>query len=462
MLNKKEAKKRGESDDPTMTGEWSSFHKTVWKDVLLQQLDSNKSLDILDIGISSGLFACILSDKGHRVTSIDHSTSMIDNDKENIQQLATTPRLLTKDVTKLDLPDESFDVIISRNNTWSFEDTKWMYSEMKRILRPGGKLLIYDANWHKHYFDESVENFEASSLVNVDRPKWDETVLNRLGFDVAIRKDIGQFVYTGEEQELYGASPLFEICAVKSSMSKEKEDIHDYWQKRSSTFGFLLKEESIQPWSEPIKRHLPKGQLKVLDVGTGTGSIAAITAMLGHDVTGIDLCSNMIEEAKQNAQESELDISFMCTDAGELPFEDNTFDVVISRNVVWALMNPEEVLLQWKRVLKPGGTLFYFDGNHYYYLFDEEDKKAREAYAAITGTAYVNHPEEVDYSEMEQAALKLPLSKFDRPYEWDNKVLPKLGFQIEAIETERPQDLLKDGIAEGFYTSFHVVAKKKG
>lgn len=436
MLNKAETREgNGDGYNLDLTKEWSSHHERTWKEILLQQIDSQAPLDILDIGESSGLFAYILSNQGHHISTID--------------------------LNEFDLPDESFDIIISRNSTWGFEDPKWMYSEMKRILRPGGKLLIYDANWQAESFNMSIERFEAFPLANTDRPKWDEAVLDRLGFDVATREDISQFVYTDSEKERYDVSPLFEICAVKSSMSKEKEEIHDYWQKRSSTFGFLLNEESIQPWAEPIKRHLPKGPLKVLDVGTGTGSIAAITATLGHDVTGIDLCSNMIQEAKQNAQESELDISFMCTDAGELPFEDNTFDVVISRNVVWALMNPEEVLLQWKRVLKPGGTLFYFDGNHYYYLFDEANKKARETYAAITGTAYVNHPEEIDYSEMEQAALKLPLSKFDRPYEWDNKILPKLGFQIEAIETERPQDSLKDGIAEGFYTSFHVVAKKQ-
>jgi SAM-dependent methyltransferase len=168
----------------------------------------------------------------------------------------------------------------------------------------------------------------------------------------------------------------------------------------------------------------------------------------------------MIERARENAKTSGLRIDFFCTDAGELPFDDGAFDVVISRNVIWALTNPEEALCQWRRVLKSGGLLIYFDGNHYYYLFNDEARKARELYTALTGSPYRDDTGTVDYSEMEKAALELPLSKFDRPHGWDERVLPQLGYEIVAEETEHPQDFLKDGVPEGYYTSFMMIAKK--
>ena len=51
--------------------------------------------------------------------------------------------------------------------------------------------------------------------------------------------------------------------------------------------------------------------------------------------------------------------------------------MVVCRNLLWALENPEESLRQWKRVLKPDGFLIYQDANHYYYLFDEQNLEYR-------------------------------------------------------------------------------------
>ena len=47
----------------------------------------------------------------------------------------------------------------------------------------------------------------------------------------------------------------------------------------------------------------------------------------------------------------------------------------------------------------------------------------------------------------------------NRPGEWDERILPKLGFDIFAEEIERPQVLLKYGIIEGSYTNFFIAAR---
>ena len=185
-------------------------------------------------------------------------------------------------------------------------------------------------------------------------------------------------------------------------------------------------------------------------------------AMLGHDVTGVDMCSKMIERARENAASVGLNIRFICTDAGELPFEDETFDVVICRDMLWALINPEEVFAQWHRVLKSGGILLYFDGNHYFYLFNEVDRKAREAYFDEFGNPYENDGQkDFDYKEMENAAKNLPLSKVNRP-EWDNAVLPGLGYEIVYSEIKKPEEKRKEGdrSSSSYYNTFMIVAKK--
>ena len=65
----------------------------------------------------------------------------------------------------------------------------------------------------------------------------------------------------------------------------------------------------------------------------------------------------------------------------------------------------------------------------------------------------------MDYSLCDSTALELPLSRLDRPGAWDEAVLPRLGFDLIAEEIRRPQNLLKYGIAEGYYTEFFLVAK---
>ena len=57
--------------------------------------------------------------------------------------------------------DETFDAVVSRNLTWNLEDPEQAYKEWMRVLKKGGILLNYDANWYHHLFDaEKREEYE--------------------------------------------------------------------------------------------------------------------------------------------------------------------------------------------------------------------------------------------------------------------------------------------------------------
>ena len=476
----------GDSYNEYISEEFNSFRKDAWKKQLTKHL-TDKSIKILDVGTGPGFFSCILAEEGYDVTGIDFSEGMLEHAKENAHKLGVNPEFIKMDINNLEFKDMTFDVILSRNVTWTLPDPETTYSEFKRILKPNGKLIIYDANWHLHFFDKELmekvrfreaahkrkygnervvsdgdaETFIYAPLTHTKRPEWDEKILNNLGFDVKIDESIQDDLYEEWEKELYAESPLFEICAIKGELNESESNMYEYWQERSSTFGFGNRRESIEELSTRLSRYIPDGRQKVLDVGTGTGEIAAAVAYAGHEVTGIDLCSNMIKKAKENTERMNLQVNFMVTEADELPFEDNTFDVIVSRNLIWALPEPEETLKQWRRVLKPNGILVYLDGNHYYYYFNEEDHKNHNLFHDIKGEGYRDHPGEGKTFSTElcdETAKNLPLSKLNRPNEWDYIVLPKLGFEIFAEEVNRPQIKLKRGIADGFFTSFLIAA----
>lgn len=77
----------------------------------------------------------------------------------------------------------------------------------------------------------------------------------------------------------------------------------------------------------------------------------------------VDLSTGMLEKAKQNADNKELEIDFFHGDAENLPFEDNSFDLVTNKFLLWTLQQPSCAVREWKRVLKPGGKIFAIGGD---------------------------------------------------------------------------------------------------
>ncbi len=239
--------------------------------------------------------------------------------------------------------------------------------------------------------------------------------------------------------------------------------MNDYWDERAAAFGFDSGHDSVAAMRARIAPHLPKERSRVLDVGTGTGMVATAAALQGHDVTGIDFSAQMLEQAAVNSAKYGVCPKYKQMNAVELEFPEDSFDVVISRNVLWAIPHPEEALLEWRRVLKPGGLLIYMDGNQYFFLFNETDRRNREEFIRLrgTGTAHWIEKGEKDFdsSACDQASYDLPLSRFDRPHDWDGRILPRLGFGILRAGIDRPQSLLKYGVAAGASTQFLIVAR---
>ena len=150
-----------------------------------------------------------------------------------------------------------------------------------------------------------------------------------------------------------------------SVMKKTKTSIKNYWNWRSRSFGCDIDKsaEVVNRWGIILNDIVSGASGKrALDVGTGTGQFALYLAGSGFVVTGIDLAENMISHAKQNAGRHKLDIDFQIGDAERLEFEDNTFDVVVSRNLLWTLPNPQQAIFEWHRVMKPGAILVVCDG----------------------------------------------------------------------------------------------------
>lgn len=209
-----------------------------------------------------------------------------------------------------------------------------------------------------------------------------------------------------------------------------KKRIQDYWSERSETFAgqrrHELKDDIAFLWMAEIEKYIPADRtLKVLDVGTGSGFFAILLARIGHQVTGIDLTPSMIEEAKKLAAEQQAKVDFRVMDAENPEFAEETFDLVISRNLTWTLPHVEEAYYQWYRVLKKGGLLLNFDADY--------GKEKTADYSKLPDNHA--HKQICDRLLQENDAIKaeLNISRFTRPT-WDVHTLLNIGMEEIQID----------------------------
>lgn len=96
---------------------------------------------------------------------------------------------------------------------------------------------------------------------------------------------------------------------------------------------------------------------RMLDAGCGAGQIAIPAAKAGAIVTGIDIAANLIEQARQRAEEANVNARFDEGDAEDLPYPDASFDLVVSLIGAMFAPRPDLVAAELLRVCRPGGRI---------------------------------------------------------------------------------------------------------
>ena len=177
-----------------------------WLREINVHLPERKSLTILDVGTGTGFFAVLLAQQGHRVEGIDLTPAMLEEARTLAKQRNLDITFREMDAQNLAYPDGTFDVVISRNLTWTLPDPQRAYAEWFRVLKPGGVLLNFDAEYAAHVRSHSVQNRKVapdspyghvgmtdalqqendaitlSMDIGQARPEWDGKVLTRVGF----------------------------------------------------------------------------------------------------------------------------------------------------------------------------------------------------------------------------------------------------------------------------------------
>ena len=221
----------------------------AWLELIARNAPAGRPLRVLDAGCGPGFFSVILSRAGHRVTGIDGSARMLAHARENAEAFGASPELQLGDFGSLDFPEDIFDLVISRNVTHIIREHLKVYGEWHRVLKPGGVLLIFDANWHLpyrpgpvreeairrereglrkygsgftcdgscEYIDSALDPEEFRVFGSAIRPDFDCGVLKQLPFaDISFVRDVTEALWSRKEKDFYGATPLYLLRAVKA------------------------------------------------------------------------------------------------------------------------------------------------------------------------------------------------------------------------------------------------------
>ena len=211
-----------------------SYKADLWRHELTERLPAGNDLRILDVGCGAGFFEMVLAPLGYSMTGIDLTPEMISQAKQLCgRHHAATAEFYVMDAEHPAFPDKYFDAVISRNLTWTLPLPREAYREWHRVLKPGGVLLNYDAEYAKgfHKYDQKenlahekiddslVEEchsiYHMLSVSALDRPEWDVKMLEDIGFrEVEADRAAGDRLYAVKD-EFYMPDRMFCIRAVK-------------------------------------------------------------------------------------------------------------------------------------------------------------------------------------------------------------------------------------------------------
>ena len=148
------------------------------------------------------------------------------------------------------------------------------------------------------------------------------------------------------------------MISLNDMHSNIEEEYADYWTDRIP--GLLEYSRLILNSNTDLSFTLnmflkDKGRCKIVDMGTGVGTVAIELALMGHEVSAIDINSKVLKAAQALAEEFGVNIEFIEDDVQNPKLPKDSFDVIVARNCLWNLTKPLDAYSKWRDLLKPGG-----------------------------------------------------------------------------------------------------------
>ena len=148
---------------------------------------------------------------------------------------------------------------------------------------------------------------------------------------------------------------------VRTNLASWEADSADYQERNASQLNHW-DGVSWGTWSIPESEVNALGDvagLRALELGCGAAQLGLNVARLGADVIGLDFSANQLAAARANIVETGDRFPLVRASAEELPFADETFDLVFCDHGATSFTDPHVTIRECARVLRPAGRLVF-------------------------------------------------------------------------------------------------------
>jgi arsenite methyltransferase len=396
-----------------VAGEWdrlqAGYFTEAVREAAIRKAYLRPEMAAADVGAGTGFIAAGLAPLVKKVYVLDRSPQMLAVARRKLQAFDNL-EFRQADGLALPLPDGSVDAAFANMYLHHMEEPLAAIQELRRILRPGGRLVITDMDAHPYaWLKEQMADvwqgfersqmrawFEEAGLVNVivsdtqqicqasaQQDRQEEARLEDARINIFVASGTRRIAGMREVvQREYGATaeggtgccaPAGEsgACACSTSQNPDEQLIQLSLDTGTAFIPSYSVEERLQAPAEAVEISLGCGNPTamaslqhgetVLDIGSGGGLDAFLAArQVGSSgkVIGVDMTPAMLERARQAAEKAGItNVSFRHGLAEALPVEDGSVDVVISNCVINLAEDKGKVFGEAFRVLKAGGRL---------------------------------------------------------------------------------------------------------
>uniref|UniRef100_A0A673N913 phosphoethanolamine N-methyltransferase n=1 Tax=Sinocyclocheilus rhinocerous TaxID=307959 RepID=A0A673N913_9TELE len=322
---------------------------------ILSLLPSLAASDVLELGAGIGRYTRHLIGKARHVTAVDFMEKFVEKNRKDNSHLGNT-EFIQADVTKLDFPKHSFDVVFSN---WllmylSDQELKSLAEKLLMWLRPGGYLFFRESCFHqsgdcKRDFNPTLYRSPAyynHLMTSVLQDESEKTEKKCYGFDMVVNKTVQTYVKVKNNQN--------QLCWL---MQKVRRDVVQQHQGGFSTFQEFLDNQ----------QYTRRGILRYEKMfGSGYVSTGGISTTKVRDAEYIGsyifrgMATYLVPECIGFPIDTSL-VQFEVSDATKRKFPDSTFDVVYSRDTILHIRDKLDLFRKFYSWLKPGGKLLISD-----------------------------------------------------------------------------------------------------